>query len=66
MKSDVKGNAHRLAYTLYQFAEDTNTINQLARLLHYMPEQLKEDMEAVHKYLNQLEKEVNTDTEQQH
>lgn len=57
MKSDVKGNAHRLALTLSQFAEDTNTINQLARLLHYMPEQLQEDMEAIHRYIMDLERE---------
>lgn len=56
MKSDVKGNAHRLALTLSQFAEDTNTINQLARLLHYLPEQLQEDMEAVYKYIRDLER----------
>lgn len=63
MKSDVKGNANRLAYTLYQFSEDDRVIKQLATLLHYMPDQLKEDMNAVFTYINRLEKEVNTDAD---
>lgn len=57
MKSDVRGNAHRLAVTLRQFSEDANAVNQLARILHYMPEQLQEDMEAIDVYISQLERE---------
>lgn len=56
MKSDIKGNAHRLAYTLYQFAEDKRVIQMLSQILHYNPEQLQEDMAAIDKYINQLER----------
>lgn len=56
MKSDVKGNAHRLACTLKQFSEDKRAVQVLANILHYIPEQLQEDMEAVEQYINQLEK----------
>lgn len=58
MKADVKGNAHRLAYTLKQFAEDERAVKQLAMILHYYPEQLQEDMEAIEQYITQIEQKI--------
>lgn len=40
----TRENAGRLAYTLNSFSEDENTVNALARILKYEPEQLKKDM----------------------
>lgn len=43
-------NTRRLVYALYQRSEDAAFIQQLASLLHYMPEQLKEDISDAESY----------------
>lgn len=43
----TRDNAGRLAITLSQFAEDRNTVERLAMLLKYDPNQLQEDMKSI-------------------
>ena len=53
--SEKKNNAHRLAYALYQRADDPATIERLARILDYVPSQLAKDMNDLKEYLTSLE-----------
>ena len=46
-------NANRLAYSLYQRKDDEGTIDQLAKILNYLPEQLKVDMKDLFECLSQ-------------
>lgn len=48
-------NAHRLAGVLERYAADPRTVGQLARLLNYLPEQLREDMSCLLDYIRELE-----------
>lgn len=43
-------NARRLAFALYGRSEDAASIAQLARILHYMPEQLRVDIIDLESY----------------
>lgn len=43
-------NVRRLAYCLYQRKDDTAAITQLAAILHYLPEQLREDIADLEAY----------------
>ena len=40
-------NAHRLAAALDRHAADPRTVERLAQLLNYLPEQLREDIAAL-------------------
>lgn len=51
----TRENAHRLAGTLERYAEDPATVEQLAQLLNYLPEQLREDMPCLLDYIRELE-----------
>lgn len=42
--------ARRLAFALYERSEDAACIAQLARILHYMPEQLRKDIAALESF----------------
>ena len=53
-----KGNAHRLAVVLDQYAEDKRTVQMLAHYLHYLPEQLEKDMHDLRAYLRDLERKI--------
>ena len=53
--NEKKNNAHRLAYALYQRADDPATVERLARILDYFPSQLAKDMNDLKEYLNALE-----------
>ena len=48
-------NAHRLAGVLERYAADPRTVEQLARLLDYLPEQLQRDMACLLDYIRELE-----------
>ena len=50
-----KNNAHRLAYALFQRADDPATVERLARILDYVPSQLAKDMNNLKEYLTDLE-----------
>ena len=54
-KRELENNAFRLAYTLYQMSDDEHTVKQLAALLHYVPEQLKKDMNDIWNYFGELD-----------
>ena len=43
-------NVRRLAYCLYQRKDDAVAINQLAAILHYLPDGLREDIADLEKY----------------
>lgn len=43
-------NVRRLAYCLYQRKDDASAIPRLAALLHYLPEQLREDIADLERY----------------
>lgn len=43
-------NVRRLAYALYQRADDSLFINRIATLLHYMPDQLRQDIQDLESY----------------
>lgn len=43
-------NVRRLAYCLYQRKDDAAAITRLASLLHYLPEQLREDIADLERY----------------
>lgn len=49
-ENEQQNNARRLAYCLYQRREDTAFIKRLAALLHYMLEQLTEDIADLETY----------------
>lgn len=47
---EIKNGSARLVSALYRRKEDESFINQIAELLNYMPEQLKQDIDALHDY----------------
>lgn len=49
-ENERRNNVRRLAYALYQRAEDPTTIQQLARILNYMPGQLQQDIKDLEAY----------------
>ena len=49
-ENEKLNNVRRLAYCLYQYEEDIPTIKQLAAILHYLPEQLQEDIADLEAY----------------
>lgn len=55
-------NVRRLAYCLYQRKDDAAVITRLAALLHYLPEQLREDIADLESYTAEK---VQADREQQ-
>lgn len=56
-KNIERGNAHRLAITLKQMAEDESIVKALAHYLHYNENQLKQDMKDIDSYIDRLESE---------
>ncbi len=44
--------SRRLAQAMYAVQNDDCIVNALARLLYYVPEQLREDMQALHDIMN--------------
>lgn len=61
MYDRVKGNAQRLASVLESYSEDKNVIKALAYYLHYVPEQLAEDMKDVRQYIKRLEEDASNE-----
>ena len=55
MDDKIKENAHRLASALNRFSGDGYVIAVLAHYLHYVPEQLEEDMKDIAHYIKRLE-----------
>ena len=47
-------NAHRLAAALERHAADPRTVERLAAILDYLPEQLQEDIDALAAMLEEL------------
>ena len=43
-------NVRRLSYCLYECVSDAATVKQLAAILHYLPEQLKQDIIDLEEY----------------
>lgn len=43
-------NVRRLAYCLYQRKDDAAAIKQLAAILHYLPDGLREDIAELERY----------------
>ena len=56
MTDKQMSDAKRLAVTLDQYADDPATVKRLAATLHYMPEQLREDMHTLYEYVRELER----------
>ncbi|MBQ1371628.1 MAG: hypothetical protein IIY70_01735 [Oscillospiraceae bacterium] len=56
MNAKQVSDAKRLAVTLDQYADDPATVKRLAATLHYMPEQLREDMHTLYEYVRELER----------
>ena len=61
MNAKQVSDAKRLAVTLDQYADDPATVKKLAAALHYMPEQLREDMRTLYSYLRELEELTNAE-----
>lgn len=61
MNAKQVSDAKRLAVTLDQYADDPATVQKLAAVLHYYPEQIREDMHTLYKYLRELEELTQTD-----
>lgn len=59
MNNKQVSDAKRLAVVLDQYADDPATVQRLAQSLHYMPDQLREDMHTLYDYLRELESKVN-------
>ena len=49
---ELKNGSARLANALLNVQDDDYTINRLAQLLHYLPEQLREDIQAINNYVS--------------
>ena len=49
-ENEKLNNVRRLAYCLYDRVDDTAFINRLAMFLHYMPEQLQQDISDLEEY----------------
>jgi len=49
-ENEKQNNVRRLAYCLYQSKDDAATIKRLAAILHYLPEQLREDITDLEAY----------------
>lgn len=56
MNAKQVSDAKRLAVTLDQYADDPATVKRLAATMHYMPEQLREDMHTLYEYVCELER----------
>lgn len=56
MNAKQVSDAKRLAVTLDQYADDPATVKRLAAALHYMPDQLREDMHTLYEYVRELER----------
>ena len=54
---ELKQGTARLVSALYRRREDKFDLAYLATALNYVPEQLKEDIEALHDYFEQQERE---------
>lgn len=52
---ELKMGTSRLVNALYSVREDKNAILRIARELHYMPEQLAEDIQALYDYYLQAD-----------
>ena len=64
MRGEITGHAaeaKRLAVTLDQYADDPAAVQKLAAVLHYYPEQLREDMRTLYSYLRELEELTNAE-----
>ena len=53
MRNEKLNNVQRLAVCLGQLADHTPTVNQLARILHYNPDQLKQDIKDLESYTSE-------------
>lgn len=49
-ENEMLNNVRRLAYCLYQRKDDAATMKQLAAILHYLPEQLQQDIADLEAY----------------
>ena len=58
MNNKQVSDAKRLAVVLDQYADDPSTVQRLAQSLHYMPDQLCEDMHTLYDYLRELESSI--------
>lgn len=61
-ENEKLNNVRRLAYCLYQRIEEPTTIKQLAAILHYLPEQLRQDIADLEAYTAEK---VSNDREEQ-
>lgn len=61
MNAKQVSDAKRLAVTLDQYADDPAAVQKLAAALHYMPDQLREDMRTLYSYLRELDELTNTE-----
>ena len=50
MSQETLNNVRRLAYCLYQQKDDEATVKRLATILHYLPEQLRQDIADLEAY----------------
>lgn len=59
MSEKKASRAKRIAGVLSRYADDTEKVQVLSRLLNYNPKVLPEDMKAVLEYIDQLEEQIN-------
>lgn len=59
-ENERRNNVRRLAYCLFQRCEDPAFISRLASLLHYIPDQLRQDIADMETYTAEK---VNADRE---
>lgn len=61
-ENERRNNVRRLACALYQRSEDAAAIQQLARILNYIPDQLQQDIKDLETYTAEK---VSADREQE-
>lgn len=54
---ELKNGSARLIYALNAIKEDSGAIAQIAQATNYLPQQLKEDIQALHDFYSQAEQE---------
>lgn len=57
-ETEIKNNAHRLAYALYCICEDGFRINAMAKTLNYEPNQLQTDLKDLYSYIREIEQNI--------
>lgn len=63
---ELKQGTARIVCTLDQLREDPVTVNRLAQILHYVPEQLTQDLQALSDYYTRTKRCCHNEEENNH